>query len=367
MSGLGSCLPRLGLSAPQLDAILQRADTDTAYEAFAALKATREMEDANPGIPLGETRRRAAARRKRTSSGADAGKGADPQDSGKVEDGSNKRSRQDSESLSQAMASYAYLFPDLDAFSLPAVRPNEAFDVSGFTPPAQLPYNSFTSAGYPPTPNSQPVYQAQPNFSGFGLTGANPTFSIPSMPSSSAVSSTSNGPVAVVPILTAPPPLPFIPQNIDAPPPSSIQRDVEGAERQRQLRLAVAHITNNESEGKMDGGPVVSREEIEHNQRLQSQLRTTMEETDGPDSKTDAMRVSAGVSDSADNYQLITHHLNKCVAFSYQTDVQLPGEPLVHLTPLIATHPDTTYHAARTRHPRHYLPFHPGSDDPSSR
>ncbi|WVQ94504.1 hypothetical protein IAU59_001583 [Kwoniella sp. CBS 9459] len=56
--GLGSCLPRLGLSANQLDAILNRADTDTAYEAFVNLKASREMQETNPGIQMGERRRR---------------------------------------------------------------------------------------------------------------------------------------------------------------------------------------------------------------------------------------------------------------------------------------------------------------------
>ncbi|WVF67121.1 hypothetical protein IAT40_001866 [Kwoniella sp. CBS 6097] len=56
--GLGSCLPRLGLSSNQLDAILNRADTDTAYEAFVNLKASKELQETNPGIRLGEPRRR---------------------------------------------------------------------------------------------------------------------------------------------------------------------------------------------------------------------------------------------------------------------------------------------------------------------
>ncbi|OCF30477.1 hypothetical protein I316_07859 [Kwoniella heveanensis BCC8398] len=56
--GLGSCLPRLGLSSDQLDAILNRADTDTAYEAFVNLKASRELRENNPGLRMGEARRR---------------------------------------------------------------------------------------------------------------------------------------------------------------------------------------------------------------------------------------------------------------------------------------------------------------------
>ena len=62
---MGSCLPRLGLSAPQLDAILNRSDTDTAYEAFVNLKASKEMEEKNPGVTLGEIKRKQPNKRKR--------------------------------------------------------------------------------------------------------------------------------------------------------------------------------------------------------------------------------------------------------------------------------------------------------------
>lgn len=51
-TGLGSCLPRLGLTSDGLDAILSRADTDTAYEAFVALKNAREAQKDNPPVGL---------------------------------------------------------------------------------------------------------------------------------------------------------------------------------------------------------------------------------------------------------------------------------------------------------------------------
>ncbi|WVW80021.1 hypothetical protein I302_101994 [Kwoniella bestiolae CBS 10118] len=76
--GLGSCLPRLGLSADGLDAILNRSDTDTAYEAFVNLKASKEQLAAHPGLKYGETRRRASTmKRKRDEENptTDKGKG----------------------------------------------------------------------------------------------------------------------------------------------------------------------------------------------------------------------------------------------------------------------------------------------------
>nr|XP_019004725.1 uncharacterized protein I203_02849 [Kwoniella mangroviensis CBS 8507]OCF68186.1 hypothetical protein I203_02849 [Kwoniella mangroviensis CBS 8507] len=63
--GLGSCLPRLGLSADGLDAILTRSDTDTAYEAFVNLKASKEQLAAHPGMKYGATRRRASATKRK--------------------------------------------------------------------------------------------------------------------------------------------------------------------------------------------------------------------------------------------------------------------------------------------------------------
>ncbi|WVR03908.1 hypothetical protein IAU60_000907 [Kwoniella sp. DSM 27419] len=145
--GLGSCLPRLGLSANQLDAILNRADTDTAYEAFVNLKASREMEASNPGIIIGEPRRRpsespANSKRKRdtqgethadpkgkrpaglgTTSGGTIGGGSASSSAEKIrQTGSKSADGTPRDGLSKAMSvpaspppgSYDYLFPDLD-------------------------------------------------------------------------------------------------------------------------------------------------------------------------------------------------------------------------------------------------------------
>ncbi|WWC68743.1 uncharacterized protein I206_102677 [Kwoniella pini CBS 10737] len=134
--GLGSCLPRLGLSADGLDAILNRSDTDTAYEAFVNLKASKEQLEANPGMKFGESRRRASTmKRKRDNNlGEDSGEPEKDKDRGKaigsVGMNNSKSGSGRSTPLNDANAwtlqpsfysfqpgegeDYNYLFPDLD-------------------------------------------------------------------------------------------------------------------------------------------------------------------------------------------------------------------------------------------------------------
>ena len=118
--GLGSCLPRLGLSAPQLDAILNRADTDTAHEAFLALKASREMQKDHPGLPLGSPRRRASAIKRKRSTAPDAGPDSapsanfQPSTSETPDDNNPPRIKRQG---SSGFTSYDYLFPDLNSFA----------------------------------------------------------------------------------------------------------------------------------------------------------------------------------------------------------------------------------------------------------
>lgn len=166
-SGLGSCLPRLGLTAPQLDAILNRADTDTAHEAFLTLKATKEMEEANPGLPLGEVKRKAStnasgAKRRRDGTGTAEHETEHELHSNSTPGGAEKRFKEEP-SLSgtaagpsgsqsqqpQQATNYDFFFPDLEAMA------------NGRYPPAMAgsPYNP---------PNQQSGF---PFFSGPGLGG----------------------------------------------------------------------------------------------------------------------------------------------------------------------------------------------------
>ncbi|WWC87758.1 uncharacterized protein L201_002650 [Kwoniella dendrophila CBS 6074] len=129
--GLGSCLPRLGLSADGLDAILNRSDTDTAYEAFVNLKASKGQTLANPGIKVGDVRRRASSmKRKRDATGdeersTEKGKnraGSETLGLSKSASGSGTPINTESTSLPPQFYNfqpgegedYHYLFPDLD-------------------------------------------------------------------------------------------------------------------------------------------------------------------------------------------------------------------------------------------------------------
>ncbi|ORX33644.1 hypothetical protein BD324DRAFT_639017 [Kockovaella imperatae] len=174
--GLGSCLPRLGLSAPQLDAILNRADTDTAYDAFIALKASKELEEANPGIPLGLVRKRegnpsgSAAKRKRSSvidqeggpptgdSGGVSNRDEPPRgSSSSVPPAGHKDTPEDVKPSSDAInmpGPYSYLFPDLEAF---AANPAQPMNGLGLMP------------GQPQTPFAAPFPLTPGYFSTFPL------------------------------------------------------------------------------------------------------------------------------------------------------------------------------------------------------
>lgn len=161
-AGLGSCLPRLGLTAPQLDAILNRADTDTAHDAFLTLKASKEMIEANPGLPLGEVKRKAsvsasASKRKREDGTHDTPNDYD-QHSNSTPGGAGERYPKDEHTAggstsqpgnghgNQDSANYDFLFPDLEAMA------------NGRYPTPQVmtsPYNPFAQQSpfpFAPTP-----------------------------------------------------------------------------------------------------------------------------------------------------------------------------------------------------------------------
>ena len=256
----------------------------------------------NPGLILGEARRRSnLAKSKRTRLEIDPDREGDRLNDRlrRESSESSKRNRQDEETLSQAMESYSYLFPDLEAMVAPSVQEVGGFNVTKFgqngAPPARPsdpvhPQKSFVSAGHEgATSYDWQTYQgpqgsapsAQADFSDFGL----------SIPRSSHPSSSFSDAEPLQRVGDS-----YPPRQSTAPPASSSQHNppAEGDdvndERQRQLREAVAHMTRN-SEATSDG-PVMPSGELEHRSKLHSEVRQSMEETDGLDTRTDAFQVS---------------------------------------------------------------------------
>ncbi|WWD16612.1 hypothetical protein CI109_101040 [Kwoniella shandongensis] len=320
--GMGSCLPRLGLSAVQLDAILNRADTDTAYEAFVNLKASREMETANPGLKMGEPRRRSSStfKRKRGNSPDDNGRQEGPSSSGPSAGGSSstqgagaigQKSNNERTPISEE---FTYLFPDLDGMMIvsdaygahnaprsgPVAQQGESSSASGGPPPLPPPRMESqeghrhgyaqqlmhdTAKGPQPYPNQQ--YNAQPatypnsDLSGFGIT----------IPASSAVEdpmSSLAGPSSASSQTQAG----YAQKHAHI-----LTTDVGLAddERQKQLTAAVHSITHNDNTS--FDGPGMTAAELAERRRQQDQLMKTIEQGDRSDRKMEAM-------------QLITYHLN---------------------------------------------------------
>ncbi|ODN76777.1 hypothetical protein, variant 1 [Cryptococcus amylolentus CBS 6039] len=327
--GLGSCLPRLGLTADQLDAVVNRADTDTAYEAFLNLKATREMQDANPGIKLGELRRRstAAGKRKRTaetetpSAAGDedqmpvAGPSSASKDKGKApqSEGAKRTKSGDSPFISDE---YTYLFPDLDGMFMTSefdLTSQSNMERPSANPPPGQPR---ADQGYPrqvadrPQTNGYGGPSTYPTDidSGFGLTlppstlgapdlgaatGQNPSSPYPSAPPMHQ--SQAHPPLVTDFASTCPPPPFHAPPRPHSQPPSLNRTPPLQMPDRETPAQAVARLVPS---GRNDFGvPGMSQEELEGRKKAQDQIVKSIEESDAADRKLEAM-------------QLITYHLN---------------------------------------------------------
>ena len=340
--GLGSCLPRLGLTAPGLDAILNRADTDSAYDAFLAFKASREMEAANPGIALGEVRKRSGgAKRKHPSidvlksepdrdTTSSVTPDNEPSNSGlrnstfgtstAVED-SNKKAKTEEPIDTSFLDTFGYLFPDY--------RPAQAVQAPVATPPSPL-YGvpNMLGGGIPPATGQAPVanpggswpytaptlsQQAFLNrnenfsntpiyqdsllgaasqqgtvFSGFGLTV--PAGSVPSMPFQPSMASLA-GPGPSVTDYAAEHPA----AARDTPPSNSKTPEEAETERQKHVRAAALKLTTSGLR-RLDGA--MTPEEVSKRSKLQQEVIHELEADLGHSRMIDAM-------------QMITYHLNK--------------------------------------------------------
>ncbi|KAK8861477.1 hypothetical protein IAR55_002298 [Kwoniella newhampshirensis] len=317
--GMGSCLPRLGLSAVQLDAILNRADTDTAYEAFVNLKASRELETANPGLKMGEPRRRSSSTTKRkrgmstdddvrqnagSSGGPSAGGAATTMGSSSLVEEPSARTKS-TNANTPASEEFTYLFPDLDSMLIVSDSfgdPTFSRTANGPSSRQQMPRMSPMDGhrhGYAqhlmPDAITEGDRQAQINYyggqssaypngdlSGFGLT-IPPTTVIENPMSSLAGPSSSSqtqGGYAQkhAHILTT-------------------ESSIPEVDRQEQMRKTVQSITAHESTRTSFDGPGMTAAELAERRRQQAQLMKTIEQGDRGDRKMEAM-------------QLITYHLN---------------------------------------------------------
>ncbi|WVQ74528.1 hypothetical protein IAR50_004129 [Cryptococcus sp. DSM 104548] len=328
--GLGSCLPRLGLTADQLDAVVNRADTDTAYEAFLNLKATREMQDANPGIKLGELRRRttAAGKRKRTTEAETPSAAGDDEqqmpDAGPSSASKGKGKTPQSEGVKRTKSvdgpfiadEYTYLFPDLDGMFMTSefdLTSQPTVDRSGANPPSG---QSRPDQRYPgqvadrPQINgySDPASYSGEIESGFGLTLPPSTLGAPDLgvvagqspsspyPPAPPMHQTQTHPPLVPDFASTCVPPPFHaasrpqsqPPSLNRTPP--LQMPDRETPAQTVARLVPAGRNN-------FGVPGMSQEELEGRKKAQDQLVKSIEESDASDRKLEAM-------------QLITYHLN---------------------------------------------------------
>ncbi|BEI83450.1 hypothetical protein CcaverHIS002_0400540 [Cutaneotrichosporon cavernicola] len=324
--GLGSCLPRLGLTPQMLDAILNRADTDTAYEAFVQLKASKEQGGKNDPTPfLSKKAARGpmphfppdpstAPKRKRRGrkddddddddddypvfdfTGAAEAKKARGESSATGASWSGGAAMSPLNGLSEFFSKggeWDFLFPDPTNMGVATPGPgpstmagHDVVDTGGF--PVRM------GGGGPPL--------------GAGLTQRSATSGIRTV-------STGTSPA----LAGEQPPLPSASGTGRGPgsTPSSGIHDVHSpntdVEHQRSLRAAVAHLTNSVPETASSPRIVtnpnnMTQAQVEERRRLQEQLRKSLEGDEETERKTEAL-------------QLITYHLNN---FRINHEYKLP-------------------------------------------
>lgn len=316
-------MPRLGLSADQLDAILNRADTDTVYEAFINLKASRELEMSNPGIKLGEPRRRAGnlpPKRKRTEDegGTPIGPAETPEDGassagkekGKTSQNSDiSNSKRIKSVFDQPIPSdeYTYLFPDLDSMLMASESFDDPsisrFDINGQMGQSRVP-NELPRVDYGqqqrlmssntgnvrfPSYNGSTALGGSADMSGFGLTiPPNPLAGDP-LAANLAVSNSSSAnyppsnpsmPSCVTPVR---PVAPLVNEGNQSTRRSSTSNE-PSTQSDSIRRLAAEH------RGAFDG-PGMTSQEIEERRKAEDSLIKSIEEGDTPDRKLEAMQV----------------------------------------------------------------------------
>lgn len=265
-AGVGSCLPRLGLSPAQLDAILNRSDTDTAYEAFISLKASKEMEEQNPGMDLPGYNKVSENHGNHDSinnPGSSAGAGS--------QIGAGKRKRTVESPLS-TMA-------DVEGKRVRGVSPPPEMEMNGpdfgnwdFL----FPDTNLTAVAGPGPSSQYHLHHQHPNSASTPTTG-------PPMSSGQGGTPINTGMNNMGDVQTTP-----------------------EAERQAHLRQAVAHIMNRPAQGPrspliITAANNMTVRQVDERAKLQEELRQSMQGLAGEEAlerKTEAL-------------QLITYHMNK--------------------------------------------------------
>ncbi|AAW42655.1 hypothetical protein CNBC5960 [Cryptococcus deneoformans B-3501A] len=309
--GLGSCLPRLGLSADQLDAILNRADTDTVYEAFINLKASRELEMSNPGIKLGEPRRRAGnlpPKRKRTEDegGTPIGPAETPEDGassagkekGKTSQNSDiSNSKRIKSVFDQPIPSdeYTYLFPDLDSMLMASESFDDPsisrFDINGQMGQSRVP-NELPRVDYGQQQrlmSSNTGNVRFPSYNGSTALAGDPLAANLAVSNSSSANYPPSNPSMPSCVTPVRPVAPLVNEGNQSTRRSSTSNE-PSTQSDSIRRLAAEH------RGAFDG-PGMTSQEIEERRKAEDSLIKSIEEGDTPDRKLEAM-------------QLITYHLN---------------------------------------------------------
>lgn len=325
---------------------MNRADTDTAHDAFLTLKASKEMIEANPGIALGQVKRKAsgvasASKRKREdgthdtpteldlqSNSTPGGPGEkypkDEHTSGTGPSGSGSQLRNGT----QDPTNYDFFFPDLEAMANGRYPTPQAM-TSPFNPfgqQSQFPFGATPGfGGWPPNgpggiqdPQLQPPYPPQPygmgmgmgmgmgygqngqnqaNLTGFGLTmpgqmgvpgpGQGNLFNQPG-PSSIPVNPNPNSSSNPDPIST----------DTNQPGPSRSGKDEGGAaagesdsmaDKSRRLREAVARLTEGDRRV-LEGNPMTPQE-MQERFKVQEKLISSLPDGDQNNRMLEAMQV----------------------------------------------------------------------------
>lgn len=248
--GLGSCLPRLGLNNDQLEAILNRADSDTAYEAFVSFKANKELMESNPGYPLGVVRKRAESN---AEPGSSAGAGS-------------------------------LIGTPLSAAAHAKRKRDNEVDDGDKRPRGNTP-------GSTPGSSGAQSHAQLPNPSNHGDMWS-------FLFTSEATAVGGPGPSAFPGVYSGPPGSSDRPATMPAPPAAALSPETE----RNNLRSAVAQLTSSDKpplERVIVTEPNnMTRGQVEERRRFQEELRQSMEGEEAAERKTEAL-------------QLITYHLNK--------------------------------------------------------
>lgn len=312
-----------------MDAILNRADTDTAYDAFLTLKASKEMEKANPGIPIGAVRPKSTVKRKREAEDGSASKEPHSESVTSTPEAVNSHSNSKQPLKAEqpvenpVPTAYDYLFPDLDAFA------NNRYPASQVNPYYLQPMqqSSSTAASYFNMPDpSQSInylgFPPQQSFSGFGVTAPGP-----SQPMSSSFAgmndlNTATGTArygysgqlsspadprqnAPAPMSNSNMPPPVIPPAVAATSTSTSTSTAhppmseEEQARERTLKDAIANLT--EGDRRVADGHPLTPEEMQERLKVQERLMHSLPDSHESNRLLEAMQVSTTCARETDS------------------------------------------------------------------